>query len=256
MKRKEMIKNLNQTNEIVEVCLLAGKIMMQNGAETYRVEDTMMRIAASFGIQESHSYVTPTGIIFSIDGTGPTKLIRIVDRSTDLQKVMIVNSISRKICSGELSLEEAHRQLKELDTKNLAYPFWMQVAAAAIASGCFVIMFQGGWRDFFPAFIAGGLGFYCFVYVHRLVKIKFFAEFLTSFIIGIMSVLFVVIGFGHELDKIVIGSVMPLVPGLLITNAVRDLMAGHLVTGLSKGAEAFLTAFAIGSGIAIIFTIY
>jgi uncharacterized membrane protein YjjP (DUF1212 family) len=256
LKRKEMIKNLNQTNEIVEVCLLAGKIMMQNGAETYRVEDTMMRIAASFGIQESHSYVTPTGIIFSIDGTGPTKLIRIVDRSTDLQKVMIVNSISRKICSGELSLEEAHRQLKELDTKNLAYPFWMQVAAAAIASGCFVIMFQGGWRDFFPAFIAGGLGFYCFVYVHRLVKIKFFAEFLTSFIIGIMSVLFVVIGFGHELDKIVIGSVMPLVPGLLITNAVRDLMAGHLVTGLSKGAEAFLTAFAIGSGIAIIFTIY
>jgi uncharacterized membrane protein YjjP (DUF1212 family) len=68
--------------------------------------------------------------------------------------------------------------------------------------------------------------------------------------------LFVVIGFGHELDKIVIGSVMPLVPGLLITNAVRDLMAGHLVAGLSKGAEAFLTAFAIGSGIAIIFAIY
>ena len=59
---------LNQTYEVIEVCLLAGKIMLQSGAETYRVEDTMTRIAASFGLHDSHSFVTPTGIIFSIEG--------------------------------------------------------------------------------------------------------------------------------------------------------------------------------------------
>ena len=59
---------------------------------------------------------------------------------------------------------------------------------------------------------------------------------------------------GSEIDKIIIGSVMPLVPGLLITNAVRDLMSGHLVSGMSKGAEALLTALAIGGGIALIFS--
>jgi uncharacterized membrane protein YjjP (DUF1212 family) len=256
LERKTMINHLDRTNQIVEVCLLAGKIMLQNGAETYRVEDTMMRIAASFGIRESHSYVTPTGIIFSIDGTGPTKLIRIAERSTDLQKVIIVNSISRKISSGELSLEEAYDMLKEVETKHLAYPLWVQVAAAAIASGCFAIIFQGGWGDFLPALISGGVGFYSLDYVHRLVKIKVFAEFLASFIAGILAVWFVGIGLGHDLDKIIIGSVMPLVPGMLMTNAVRDLMAGHLVAGLSKGAEAFLTAFAIGTGIALIFSIY
>jgi uncharacterized membrane protein YjjP (DUF1212 family) len=63
-------------------------------------------------------------------------------------------------------------------------------------------------------------------------------------------------GLGRDLDKIIIGSVMPLVPGLLITNAVRDLMAGHLVSGMSKGAEAFLTAFAIGSGVALVLAVY
>jgi uncharacterized membrane protein YjjP (DUF1212 family) len=47
---------------------------------------------------------------------------------------------------------------------------------------------------------------------------------------------------------------MPLVPGLAITNAVRDLMGGDLVSGLSKGAEALLTAFAIGAGIAAVFS--
>ncbi|KAA0566981.1 MULTISPECIES: threonine/serine exporter family protein [Bacillaceae] len=243
--------------DIMEVSLLAGKIMLQSGAETYRVEDTMMRIAASYGISESHSYVTPTGIIFSIETSEPTKtkLIRINERSTDLEKVTLVNSISRQISKGHLTLEEAYNALEKLDQSDLSYSFVIQVLAASIASGCFLIMFQGMWMDFIPALITGGVGFTSLIYFHRLVPIKFFAEFLASFIIGMLSYGFVQLGVGQELDKIIIGSVMPLVPGLLITNAVRDLMAGHLVSGLSKGAEAFLTAFAIGTGIAVVFTL-
>jgi uncharacterized membrane protein YjjP (DUF1212 family) len=243
-----------QTDGIMEACLLAGKIMLQSGAETYRVEDTMMRMAASFGIKETNSYVTPTGIIFSADHMGPTKtkLLRILDRSTDLTKVTMVNSISRQISSGSLNLEEAVKQLKKIDSLNLAFPMLVQAAASSIASGCFLIMFNGGWNDFLPAMIAGGAGYISLLSFHRFIPIKFFSEFLASFVIGLVTLLFVKIGMGHQLDKIVIGSVMTLVPGLLITNAVRDLMAGHLVSGLSKGAEAFLTAFAIGSGIAIV----
>lgn len=243
-----------QTYEIMEVCLLAGKIMLQSGAETYRVEDTMMRIALSFGIQEAHSYVTPTGIIFSAEGNEPTKtkLIRISTRTTDLKKVAIVNQISRRISGNEVDVEEAFSLLKEIEAQDVSFHLFLQVVAAAIASSCFLIMFNGGWFDFFAALVAGGVGFLSYIYFHRVVPIKFFAEFLASFVIGLIAFIFVKIGLGHELDKIIIGSVMPLVPGLLITNAVRDLMAGHLVSGLSKGAEAFLTAFAIGSGIAVI----
>jgi uncharacterized membrane protein YjjP (DUF1212 family) len=252
MKEQEQQKRF----DIIEACLLAGKIMLQSGAETYRVEDTMTRIAASFGILHSDSYVTPTGIIFSIGGAEPTKLVRIVNRTTDLHKVTVVNSISRSISSGELSLEEALNQLKEIEVSELAFPIWLQILAASIASGCFLIMFQGGWSDFLPACLAGGGGFICFLYVNRIIEIKFFAEFSASLTIGLLALVFVLLGFGHELDKIIIGSVMPLVPGLLITNAVRDLMAGHLVSGISKGAEAFLTAFAIGAGISVVILLF
>jgi uncharacterized membrane protein YjjP (DUF1212 family) len=242
------------TYEIMEVCLLAGKIMLQSGGETYRVEDTMMRIAAAFGIENSHSYVTPTGIIFSAEGAEPTKtkLIRISTRSTDLKKVAMVNSISRRITSGEINLDDALIHLKELDALDVTFPFMVQVAAASIASGCFMIMFMGEWLDFIPAMLTGGLGYFGFLYFHRFIPVKFFSEFLASFIIGLLAVIFVKTGLGQQLDKIIIGSVMTLVPGLLVTNAVRDLMAGHLVSGLSKGAEALLTAFAIGSGIAVV----
>ncbi|MED4202399.1 threonine/serine exporter family protein [Neobacillus mesonae] len=243
-----------QTKEIMEVCLLAGKIMLQSGGETYRVEDTMTRMAAAFGIENTHSYVTPTGIIFSAEGTGPTrtKLIRISERSTDLEKVALVNSISRGISNGDINLKQAFGQLNEINSMDLAFPLMIQVAAASLASGCFMIMFNGGWNDFIPAMVSGGVGYLSFVSFHRFVSVKFFSEFLASFVIGLLSFLFVKLGVGQQLDKIIIGSVMTLVPGLLVTNAIRDLMAGHLVAGLSKGAEAFLTAFAIGAGIAFV----
>ncbi|HEY2491640.1 MAG TPA: threonine/serine exporter family protein [Paenibacillus sp.] len=244
------------THDIINVCLLVGKIMLQSGAETYRVEDTMNRIASSLGLPHSHSYVTPTGIVFQADGTESARLIRIVERTTDLQKVVTANGISRQLTSGQISVQTAHEMLMQVDVETHAFPIWVQIIAASIASGCFAIMFQGGWRDFGPAILCGGLGYSTLIYLHRLVKVKFFAELMGSFLIGIFSLLLVNIGFGQALDKIIIGSVMPLVPGLLITNAVRDLMAGHLVSGLSRGAEAFLTAFAIGTGIAVVLTIF
>ncbi|KMM35838.1 threonine/serine exporter family protein [Guptibacillus hwajinpoensis] len=248
-----MEKQSSYTYDIIQVCLLAGKVMLQNGGETYRVEDTMTRIADACGAINSNSYVTPTGIFFSLEGPElSTQLIRISERTTDLDKVTKVNSISRRISSGDLSIQDAHIELDRLDKMTERYTFPKQLIAAAIASGCFLIMFQGSWNDFLPAVIAGGGGFFSVNFFNRLVPVKFFSEFLASFVIGLLAVLFVSTGLGEQLDKIIIGSVMPLVPGLLITNAVRDLMAGHLISGLSKGAEAFLTAFAIGAGIALV----
>ncbi len=241
-------------NEIIDVCLLAGKIMLQNGAETSRVEDTMVRIAAAFGCGESHSFSTPTGIIFSLDGMHPaSKLIRVSQRSTDLHKVTLVNSISRSISSKEMTPEEAYIRLKQIEKAGMGYPMWVQIFAAFIASGCFLIMFQGQWSDFIWSCIAGGMGFSCLLYLHRLLEVRFFAEFIASLVVGLVAMFFVQIGVGSNLDTIIIGAVMPLVPGLLITNAARDLIAGHLVSGLSKGADAGLTALAIGAGISAAF---
>ncbi|QQE81365.1 threonine/serine exporter family protein [Alicyclobacillus sp. SO9] len=235
---------------IIKLCLLTGKIMLQNGAETYRVEDTMTRVAETCGLR-THSYVTPTAIIFSIDTFDSTKLVRITERSVDLRKVVEVNGISRDFCSGKIDVADALKSLEQVDASHHKYPVWLQISAAALASACFLIMFNGKLTDSLPALVSGGIGFTVFLFTHRILRIRFFAEFFAAVAIGIVSISFVSLGFGSSLDKIIIGSVMPLVPGLQITNAVRDLMAGHLVAGTSKGIEALLTAFAVGGGIAI-----
>ncbi len=252
-----MEQPLNSYHLIAQTCLLAGKIILQNGGETYRVEDTMVRIAAAYGVADAQSYVTPTGILFAMDASVPTtRLIRISERSTNLRKVTLVNDISRRISQGKLEVSEAHRLLTEIDEQPFAYPIWLQVLVAAVSSGCFLVMFGGPWHDFLAAVLAGGLGFGSMVLLNRLVPVKLFAEFVASLILGGVTILFVKSGLALNMDTVIIGSVMPLVPGLHITNAVRDLMAGHLVSGLSKGVEAFLTAFAIGAGIAAVLSFY
>lgn len=244
------------TYEIIELCLLAGKIMLQSGAETSRVEDTMSRIAASLGIPRSHSYVTPTGIIFSTDGAEPAKLIRITDRTTNLHRVAEVNRVSRSLTNGEITMAEARQLLLDIEVNSYTFPTWVQIAAAAVSSGCFLIMFKGVWADFIPALICGGVGLTALIFIQRLVAVKFFSELCAAFLVGLLALFITNVGLGVQTDKIIIGSVMPLVPGLLITNAVRDLMSGHLVSGLSKGAEASLTAFAIGTGIALVYILF
>ncbi|MEN2466391.1 threonine/serine exporter family protein [Ornithinibacillus sp. FSL M8-0202] len=243
---------MNKQERITEVCMLAGKIMLESSAETYRVEDTMNRIARAFGLDNSQSYATPTAINFSIDIAKPANMMRIEKRTTDLNKIAEVNSVSRRIASGELNLQAALKELKQLEGQKPLYSNPIMVLIAALASGSFTIMFGGLWADFIPSFVAGGIGFIGFLWFDKLVEIRFISEFIASFMIGLLAALFIQTGIGVELDKIIIGAVMPLVPGLHITNAVRDLLAGHLVAGLSKGVEALLTAFAIGAGIAVV----
>jgi uncharacterized membrane protein YjjP (DUF1212 family) len=237
---------------VTKVCMLAGKIMLESSAETYRVEDTMNRIARAYGVRDPQSYATPTAINFSVDLAEAANMMRIEKRTTDLNKIAEVNDLSRKIAAGQFSIEEALTELKKLDKYKVLYSNTILVLVAAITSGCFTIMFGGSWVDFIPSFLSGGLGFLGFLLFDKLVEIRFISEFVASAIIGIVAVILVAIGFGSELDKIIIGAVMPLVPGLHITNAVRDLLAGHLVAGLSKGVEALLTAFAIGAGVAVV----
>ncbi len=244
---------LNEKNDLaIDCCLLAGRLMIESGAETYRVEDTMTRMAISQGLIGTQSFVTPTGIMFSLGKDGSTRLMAIRLRITDLEKIALVNQVSRKLTTTELTIEEAYEELQRIASENLLFPFSWQLIAAAIASGCFLILFEGTVWDVPAATVAGGLGFMVVTLIHELTRVKFFAEFIAASIVGLTAFLSTFLNLGEDLNIIIISGVMPLVPGLLITNAVRDLMAGHFVSGVSKGAEALLTAFAIGAGVALV----
>ncbi len=117
------------------------------------------------------------------------------------------------------------------------------------------IMFGGVASDCWIAVIAGGSAFLTFSFVQRYIQIKFFSEFVAAAVVISIAATFTKLGIATNQDIITIASVMPLVPGILITNAIRDLLAGELLAGMSRGVEAALTAFAIGAGVAIVLLI-
>lgn len=233
------------------VCLNSGKILLESGAETYRIEDTMIRMANNYGIDNVQVFVTTTVIILSMNDYALSQTIRIDERANNLQKVVNINDLSRSITKG-LPIHEAINKIEDIHETKM-YPFWLIVFTGGMVSIMFLLLFNGVPGDI-PVAAAGGMvGVLITESIQRYTKIKFFNEFFAAFFIAVISVLYVELGPGLELETIIIAAVMPLVPGVLITNAIREMIRGHLMAGTMKGAEASLTAIAIGAGVGLVF---
>lgn len=230
-----------------------GKLLLENGAETYRVEDTVYRVAQNYGYSNIHVYCVPNTIIINVEtaaGDVHNRLLRVPTRDANLGKVKDANELSRQITAGNLTVTEAHAQLKSITNKKRMYYPYERYLAGSILSGFFALMFLGSWLDLVGSVIAGGIGYVLFTQINRLTNLQFFSELTSAFVIGWLAVLMVTFGWGENLDIMILSSIMTLVPGRAITNGIRDLMAGDYVSGLSILADAFLTAAAISIGVA------
>ncbi|WP_028273451.1 threonine/serine exporter family protein [Atopococcus tabaci] len=245
-------------SDTLGLCMGIGKLLLENGAETYRVEDTVYRVAQSYGYLNIHVYCVPNTIILNVetkDGDVYNRLMRVPTRDTNLGKVKEANEMSRQITAGKLTVTEARAQLKIITNQRRIYESYERYIAAAVLSGFFALMFLGSWLDLAGSAVAGGIGYIFFKQINRLTNLQFFSEITSAFVIGLLAVFMGTIGVGENMDTMILASVMTLVPGRAITNGIRDLMAGDYVSGLSILADAFLTAAAIGIGVAGVLSI-
>ena len=229
---------------IKDVVMMAGRILLESGEGT-RVEDTMTRIARKLGYPESNSFVTNTVIQFTLHNESYPRIFRINSRDTNLIKISQTNEISRLITKGAITLEEAKLKLENIYVAKRDSSLLFKGIAAIIAIS-FLYLQDGKLVDVITALLAGGLGYLVVEILDRRLHAQFIPEFLGSLVIGIISVL------GHyllptgDLATIIIASVMPIVPGVLITNAIQDLFGGHMLMFTTKSLEALVTAFGIG----------
>lgn len=242
--------------KVLETCLLAGKLMLESDAEMYRVEDTMSRIALASGDYRLVSYVTQTGLFVGLDGTSTIRMVQILNRSINLEKVSRINQLSREYVTGVFTLDELLEQLKIVEQERKFFPLWLRFVSAAVVSGTIMILFGGVWTDLFLTCLIGGVGYILYYSSLKILRIKFLSEFLAAFFIGCAALLSSQSGLGINQDMIIIGCVMPLVPGVQMTNALRDLLAGHYLSGVSRGTEAMMTASMIGFAIAFVFQLF
>lgn len=235
--------------KLLDACILAGKILMENGAEMHRVEDTMNRILdTKHRDGEAVSFVIPTGIFVSSRYGKNTKMIRIVKRSTNLQQISNVNSLSRQFSQGLLDIDEFYEEVMALDKKLEPYSKALQIFAAGIISSFMMMIFKGSPQDLMITFFISSMGYAMFLLSSRHINARFVQEFMSTFLMGLLVGFFNSINMIHQFDTVVIGSVIVLVPGIPIMNSIRDFLVGNTISGTVFMLEAFLVAGMIGAG--------
>ena len=244
-------------NKLLHVSTYAGRIMLESGAETYRVEETICRICYSFGVKEADSFVTATGIMVSIyNDTQTYSLInRVKSRSVDLNKIDKINDLSRKIQTEPMDLNDILEILKEIDSGE-RYSFPVTLIFSSLSAGSFSVLFGGKIHDFIAATLIGIVIKILVTEFQKLSINEFFINCIGGAITALLTLIFVILGFNISIDKTIIGAIMLLVPGLAITNAIRDTIAGDFLAGLTKAAEAFLVAISIAIGTGAILSVW
>lgn len=240
---------------LLETCVLAGQVMLENGAEMYRVEDTMNRIADNYGNEEGISFVTQTIVLMGLESTKNIQMKRISERTINLSKVSVVNDLSWQFSAKKINLNELNRALKKVNQMHQPKIIVKKIIWASVLSACLMILLGGEWRDFLATLVVGGGGYCAYMFSVNYLKLKYVDEFFASFVIGIIAFMFSQSSYQFSLDNMIIGSIMPLVPGVALTNTVRDLQEGHMLSGISRGVEALVVAMMIGAGIAVAFNI-
>ncbi|NLK93705.1 MAG: threonine/serine exporter family protein [Clostridiales bacterium] len=237
-------------DKLLYVSTYAGKILLENGAEIYRVEDTITRICYSYGVNTCDAFATPTGIMVSLyhNNNSASIVKRITKRTVNLDKVHNINALSRSIISDSISLDNFYSLLNDID-KEPKYNSKILYFFSAISAGSFSIIFGGGLFDFITSFIIGFVISLTSESFRKLSINDFFKNYICGGITAILALVAKQIGININFDSTIIGSIMLLVPGLAITNAVRDIIAGDLLAGVTKVCEAILVAIAIAVGI-------
>ena len=244
-------------HKIINVSTLAGKIMLENGAETYRVEETIVRICLSFGVSEAESFVTPTGMMVSLTHNSETvtSVKRIKTRGVDLNKIDLVNTLSRQLQTTKMDIDELNDELLKISKGNKYTALTTLIASCFAASG-FTVMFNGNLKDFLCAFFIGGCVNIMTTFFQKLNINGFFINCLGGALCSLLAVILMKLNLCANLDATIIGSIMLLVPGMLITNAIRDTIAGDFLSGLTKASEAFLIAISIAVGTGSVLSLF
>jgi len=237
-------------HEVLDIALEAGELLLRNGAETYRVEESITRICKAYG-HSCEAIVLPTGIfltVYSSEYGSETSVRRIRVRTLDLTKIDRVNSFSRKIASNPLSFEEAKKELEEI--KNLKfYPIPIQFAASTVVSFAYALLFGGNTTDGIIAFVIGGILFLMNYFMVKSGYFPFLIYFAIGFFSGFISMASEYLIPGCNAYIIIISSIIMFLPGVAMTNGIRDLLASDTISGLTRLGEAFLIVLALGMGV-------
>ncbi|WP_243093477.1 threonine/serine exporter family protein [Pseudoflavonifractor sp. AF19-9AC] len=230
-----------------------GRRLMESGAEIYRVEESVERLLKAYGL-DPQIFAIPNCLIVSVttpQGHPITRMCRIPAHGTDIELLERCNELCRRLCRDPAPVEEAERMMEQLSNCR-QFPSYVLLLGYMMTTGFFALFFGGGFWDCISAALCGMAVGGCILYGQWLTGSNiFFCTVVQAAVAAVLALVLVRIGVGQNLEAITIGTLMVLVPGRALTNAMREIMAGDIFSGLNRTAEVLLVATAMALGTAI-----
>ncbi len=242
-----LMQSLDQIEkQKIRLICMAAQMVLENGGETYRVEETAMRMAAGLRMSDVNVVAFPTSIFVNVDGR--SRIRRITHRGTNTSRLARINDVSRRVEHGELTPDEAEAALEAI----AADSGWHQmtlIAAYGVSAASFSLLFGGSLGTVCIALLAGMLiqtmqPLFAHLAMGTLL-FNFCGGFIGALLCHLASLL---VSYG-DVNAAIIGAIMPMLTGLLMTTAVRDTMYGDLISGIARAVEALLLAGCVALGV-------
>lgn len=246
------MKSIEEANTLLKTALDIGEKMLICGGEVSRVEDTVTRICKSYGVARVNPFVITSSIVVTLefaDGKTVTQTRRVNEIATDFTLLEELNDLSRYICRNKpdiCGLQELFEQkIKEREQKkDQKKKFFGFVLAAFV----FTVFFGGDAFDGAAASVIAILIWLLECYFRKIIQNQMLYLLFASFVMGVSAMLFGYTGLNFHVDKIMIGDIMLLIPGIVMTNAIRDVFSGDTISGMLRLCESLLMAAMIAAG--------
>ena len=255
----ENIKKLTNDSRAALIMRIAGtaaKMTLRYGGGVQRAEEVYLRMCRACEVENPQISAFSTSISTSLEMYGETysSLFRVVRRGVNLSKLNMINDLSRDFSDGRLTLDAAEKKLLEIDgTKTVFDNYGM--LGAGFSSAFFALLLGGKLWEFILTFLIGALISYILSFFERAHSFSFMNNLFGGVIDGgmaaILAFIFMKFGISVSVDPIVVGAMMPLLPGLAITNAIRDTISGDYISGTAGITEALSMAIALAAGAAM-----
>lgn len=234
-------------NNIIDVCGLVAKILLESGAETTRVESTIAYIGQAAGIN-LNCHATMTAIFISTESGSTTHLVKPNVSSFNLQKVDEINTLSRQFSAHEIDFNELERKVHIIDHKVIDFTWTQKIIGAGFVSVAPMLLFKASWTDLALAFFVGILGYLASQWGNAHSTAPYLSAIVGGLVISLLATLLQYFGIADSAANIMISSLMPLVPGVPLTNSLREIIDRDILSGLVRGVDAIMIAGSIGIG--------
>lgn len=240
-------------NILMDLAADLGYELSMSGAETFRVEDSMSRVLASYGIA-SEVFAIPNYLIVSIiteSGKPITRMRRVGYHGNNLDAVEKLNALSRAICNRHPEPKTAMDWLDMVRKSVPQYGILMYLLGNFLGAAGFAVLFGCGVWDMLLSGLCGLLGGIVNRFLDRMKVNPFFTTIASAFVMAIAAYGMNIYGIAGNVDGVIIGGLMILVPGLLFTNAMRDIIYGDTNSGIFRLVQVILIAMAMALGTAV-----